>query len=118
MPHIILECSDNIIEKDMKPLLADIQNILVAQLPTKLEACKSRSIRHSDFLLGNGDTNNAFVHLSIRVLQGRSEELLNQTAQIILEKMAIYFDESSKKLNLQITLALQNLPPIYLKYSK
>jgi 5-carboxymethyl-2-hydroxymuconate isomerase len=84
-------------------------------LPTQIENCKSRIVKYDDYLLAGGDINNAFVHVAIGVLSGRTEELLKDTANIILEKLKIYFKDSAAERNLQITISITNLPNIYLK---
>ncbi len=115
MPQITLECSDNIIEKNMHPLLLEIHHLLSERLPTELSSCKSRVIRINHYLVGDGASQNAFVHLTISVLKGRSEELLKSIAQTILEKLKISFHESLLILNVQLTIAMQDLPNVYLK---
>ncbi len=66
MPHIFFEYSDNIIEQDFKPALQEIHNLLAEQLPTKLFFCKSRIIRHENFLIGDAASSNAFVNVAIK----------------------------------------------------
>ena len=115
MPHIILELSDNVIEKDLTEILAQIHQILTLILPTQLENCKSRVIRHQNFLVGNGNSDNAFIHLSIEVLASRTKEILDLVANKITAILLNYFIESSKKLNLHISIAIKDLPETYYK---
>lgn len=115
MPHIILECSDNIIELDLKPICIDIQNVLVDQLPTQLTSCKSRVMRHKDYVLGDGNINNAFVHVSIQVMPGRNQQLINAISEMVLDKLKDYFHVSSSRLNLQLSVAISDLPESYCK---
>lgn len=118
MPQIIFEYSDNVIEKNMASLLMQIHQILSDKLPTELESCKSRIIKHHDFVVGNGDKSNAFIHLSIYVLKGRNPELLDSISSIILDKLKHAFQASLNSLKLQITISIQNLPDVYHKYQK
>ncbi len=115
MPHITFELSDNIIEKNIIHLLTEIHHILTEDLPTQLESCKTRVIHHQNFLIGNGDSNNAFIHIAIEVLQGRSEATLEVIANKILLILTKHFRESSTQLNLKISVAIKNLPAIYLR---
>jgi 5-carboxymethyl-2-hydroxymuconate isomerase len=118
MPHIILECSDNIIESDLKPICADIQNILVDKLPTQLESCKSRIIRHKDYVLGDGNSDNAFVHLCVSIMPGREQLLINMISEFLLERMKDFFHLSLNHLNLQISIRMNELPISYRKFKK
>jgi 5-carboxymethyl-2-hydroxymuconate isomerase len=115
MPHIFFEYSDNIIEQDFKPALQEIHNLLAEQLPTKLFSCKSRIIRHENFLIGNGDENNAFVNVAIDVLPGREKDLLKNIAENIIKILQIELRESLSKLDLQLSVSIKNLPAIYYK---
>ena len=69
-----------------------------------------------NFFIGEGATNNGFVHLSISVIKGRSTPLLDSIAKIILEKLKVFFSHSLEELKLQITVAIKDLPEVYQKY--
>ena len=118
MPHVILEVSANIHETNLSPLLVEIHSILTEMLPTQLSGCKSRIIRDEDYVIGNNDPQNAFVHLTVKVLKGRSKTLLNTIASSIMEKLKLAFQESYNALNLQYTIAIEELPEVYHKFSK
>lgn len=117
MPQITLEYTHNILEKDLLSALHEIHQIICETLKTELASCKSRLQRINDYLIGEGSPQNAFVHLTIALLPGRDEQLLQSTAEIILNKLKNIFHQSLQKLNLQITVGMQNLPNVYLKYS-
>lgn len=118
MPHIILECSDNIIESDLKPICIEIQKILVDKLPTQLDSCKSRIIRHKNYVLGDNHIDNAFVHVFISVMPGREQKLINSISEIIVDRLKAFFLESRDRLNLQISVAINELPESYRKFKK
>lgn len=118
MPQIFLECSDNLIESNFTAAFHEIHQILSQHLPTELASCKSRLIRHHDYVIGDGTPNNGFVHLSIAVLKGRSPALLDSIAKMIMEKLKMVFTRSLKELNLQITIGINELPDIYQKYKR
>ena len=116
MPHLVLEYSANISEKsNFKALFAKCHQLLVEQLPTELASCKSRAIQQSDFYLGDGNTHNAFVHLQIKVLPGRTTEKLHNIGNNILPLLKDHFAHSLQTLNLQISLEIQDLSANYFK---
>lgn len=117
MPQIILECTQNILEQNLSPLLLEIHKILTENLPTQMTSCKSRVLRHAEYVVADGAPEKAFVHLSIGVLPGRTTELLNTVAVILMEKLKTVFQQSLKELDLQITIAIQDLPVVYHKYT-
>lgn len=113
MPHIILECSDNLIEQNLSPLLLYIHHLLVTMLPTQLSACQSGISRYSDYFIADGNPRGAFVHLSIRILTGRSDELLSQITQKLTELLKAALQQSLSQLTLQISVAINDLPKNY-----
>lgn len=115
MPQITLELSSNILENEFTDLLLSIHHFISEQLPTELRSCKSRIVKQPAYVIGDANPQNAFVHLSIGVLKGRSVELKNAIASNIMEKLKTAFAQSLKQLDLQITIAIGDLPDVYLK---
>jgi 5-carboxymethyl-2-hydroxymuconate isomerase len=110
MPQLRLEYSANIIEKNnMASLFQECHSILEKMLPADINACKSRAIECSNYYVGNGHPENAFVHLSLAVLPGRKTETLKNTGEMIHGILKSHFSQSFKKLNLQITLEVREL---------
>jgi len=116
MPQLILEYSDNIIETgQFSHLLQKCHKSLVEILPTDLASCKSRIIECKSYVIGDGQANNAFIHVSLKVMPGRPQNILQSIGQEILEIMSNHFNESLCKLNLQITLEVSELQSTYFK---
>ncbi len=115
MPHLILEASSNIIETNdkVKVILQDCQNLLVERLPTKLTSCKSRLVLHDVFVLGDNNPANAFVHLSVRILKGRSANLINEVSKLLVEVLSQGFSKSSEQLHLGISVEITDLNDNY-----
>ena len=116
MPHITLRCTDNILEKNhLRPLLATIQDIIVEGLPTQLFNCKSHVEILEQFYIGDGDPQNAFIHLEIKILPGRTQDTLKAVAENLLSILKQFFHESSENKNLQIGVEISELQNVYLK---
>ena len=115
MPHIILELSDNIIESQYDSILLQINKILVDNLPAKLDSCKGRVIIHKNFLVGDGSKYNAFIHVNVDVLAGRSDEVLELASKKIINLLPLLFKESIKSLNPAISVSIGILPKAYQK---
>jgi 5-carboxymethyl-2-hydroxymuconate isomerase len=117
MPQLILEFSDNIIEQnDLSRLMKTCNEALVVGLPAELASCKTRAIKHSLYHLGDGNPSNAFVHANLKVMPGRTNEVLQNMGNNIMEILKAYFVESQQKLNLQITIEIGELQNIYFKF--
>lgn len=115
MPHLIVEYTDNVIEPDFAELLNCCHLLLTQRLPTQMESCKSRVIKHSVYWVGDGQPANAFVSVTLAVLPGRSAETLQLVSQELMTLLKTYFADSLEKLNLQITLELKEVAGLYSK---
>lgn len=117
MPHLTLEYSANIIEKDnLLDLFPKCHAILVSSLPAaKLEACKSRAFCSDIYYIANGRPEYAFIHLDVKVMAGRSDENLQIASQQLLELLTAYFSASMKKYKLQISVEISELGKHFLK---
>lgn len=116
MPHVILECSDNIIEQlHVSSLFAEIHLILEKQLPTQLSSCKSRCVVHNLFYLGDGDKANAFLHLTVKVLAGRTNEVKNQLGEHLLKLLGEHVQSYKNKSGLQLSIEILDLNEHYFK---
>lgn len=116
MPQLILEFSANILEKEnIELLFQDLHSILSKTLPTDLDSCKSRLYFTDTYCVGNGQSNNAFIHITLKVMPGRSPDTLKTLGDSMMELLKNYFSESLKKLNLQVTLEIIELQKTYFK---
>lgn len=115
MPHLHLETSANIYESDerLRLLLKECQEVLVSDLPTQLASCKSRVSMHDVYVLGDGNIKNAFFHLMVKVLKGRSQELLHTTADKLKNIIATHAYRSIENLNVSISVEIVELSDIY-----
>jgi 5-carboxymethyl-2-hydroxymuconate isomerase len=99
----------------MANLFQECHSILEPTLPTDIASCKSRSIECHSYYLGNGEPNNAFVCVSLKVMPGRSIDTLKNAGDKIMLALKNYFASSLEKLNLQITLEIIELQKTYFK---
>lgn len=117
MPQLILEYSSNITEdQNLDDLLKTINKFLSDALPTELSSCKSRAIKLNTFCIGNGNEKNAFIHINLKVLAGRTVEKLNAVGDGVMKILKEYFQQSIRQLNLQITLEIGELEKTYFKF--
>lgn len=116
MPHVILEYSANIHEKqELQSLLLTCHKKIAETLPTQLASCKGRVVEHAIYCVGDGNPKNAFVHLGVKVLQGRTPEQLKIVSTALLEILKERFHKSFEKLHLQITVEIDELQANYAK---
>ncbi len=110
MPHIILEHSSNVIEtSDFKPLFMEYHAILAEGLPANLQDFKSRVYACDRFVVSDGQAQHAFVHFTLKIKKGRSEETKNSVAAQMMERAEKFFAKSRRELKLQITIEIVEL---------
>lgn len=118
MPQIRLEYSGNVAEPaDSQALLRSLHEVLRDTGGIRIGNCKSRSSRCDCFRVGAGEADGAFVHLEVRILQGRSPELKRAIGEALLEALRQAFEPSMDELDLQITVEICDiLKEAYFKY--
>ncbi len=114
MPHLILEYSSNVLEKNTFPKLFEKCHILLAEkLPTERKSCVSRAIECNQYCVGEGQPNGAFIHVSLKVKAGRTFEVLQKTSDALLAAIKAHCSESFKQLNLKVSLEIRELEKTY-----
>ena len=114
MPHILLEYSDNIdFQADSTALFQNIHQLLTKELPTKLSGCRSRCIAHKVFYIGDGSTQNAFVHLTIQFLRGRSDDKKRLIGSEILRLLSECFNKYKSEFDVQFSVEFLDLDQNY-----
>jgi len=109
MPQITLEYTDNIqIGFGFKDLFHQIHQILHEKAGISMGNCKSRALCLTDYLVGDGTGDNAFVHLSICIFEGRQQELKTDIGNALLRLLQQYFI-SEKASGMQITVEIQEI---------
>ena len=115
MPHLILEYSANVIEPNFSELFRECHQLLASQLPTKIENCKSRTIKCLNYYVGEGIADSAFVHVTLKIMPGRSQAVLQTAGQGLLALLKKYFSESCQQLNLGFSVEINELTLPYAK---
>lgn len=109
MPHLTLEYSANVTESQFPELFQRCHAFLVEHLRTHLAHCKSRAIQCTQFFVGDGNPKNAFVHVCLQIMPGRTPDTLQKVSQGLMELFKHQFSQSLENLNLQITLEIREL---------
>ena len=109
MPHLTLEYTDNLQPVAGFDPLFDRLHRLVAEVGgIRLGNCKSRAVCREVYFVGEGGDRQAFVHLTIRFLAGRSAEVKEQIGRQSLAALQEHFPPSTG-LEVQITVEIQEI---------
>ncbi len=110
MPHIILETPKSFDVEKSEQIIKMTQSILVKELPAKIESFKNRVYQY-DYCLVADSTDKQILALTIKVLSGRSEELLIKASQIIKKSIENLLFANK----FTITVEILELSPAYTK---
>ena len=99
MPHLVIEHSADIQNLQIQNLQKEIQDIM-----SKVEGnfdpdqCKCRSVSFAEYLVGNPNQNtSSFIHITLKVLTGRTAEVRKNLSQKIAEFTKIFFTNLNLK---------------------
>jgi 5-carboxymethyl-2-hydroxymuconate isomerase len=110
MPHLTLEYTSNLSQTiDVGELFPKLHQILADVGGISIHNCKSRAVRLDTYYIGKGGTQNAFIHLDIRFLEGRSLELKQRIGQQSLSWLKEFFAPSLAELELQVTVEIVDI---------
>lgn len=110
MPHLTLEYSPNVlVESDFTDLFRKLHAILAQTGGIRLENCKSRAYLAQEFFIGSGAQASGFIHLDIRFLEGRPNEIKRAIGQETRDALMEWFQSSVEALDLQITVEVRDI---------
>lgn len=95
MPHLIIEHSGNIKRRSIAALENRIKEIMEAQAGNfDADQCKCRSVAFDEYFNGHFDeTESSFIHITLKVLTGRSVEVRKNLSQKIMEFVQKFYDD-------------------------
>ncbi len=110
MPIINFEYSSNLtIDTQIKPFLGITHHVLVDIIKTDLTHCRSTITRHHEYLIADGNSDNAFIQLSVRMLPGRTKETKDKLGHELLTMIKQTFAGEIEKFNTQIRVSLTEI---------
>src|SRR5699024_10717570 len=109
LPHMTVEYTANIKDEiNAHQLLKKMNESLLSHegLFTP-QGIRSRAIQLTDYLVGHGDNTNAFVHVTLKIAPGRTEEAKKKVFDDLFQTIEEHFNDASK--DKQITISLEFL---------
>jgi 5-carboxymethyl-2-hydroxymuconate isomerase len=89
MPHVVVEYSANLESAlDVLQLVADVHKTIVASGVFEIGAVRTRAARRDVFLVADGNPDNGFVHVTLRMAEGRDVATRKRIAQDVLDTVA------------------------------
>ncbi|GIO22740.1 5-carboxymethyl-2-hydroxymuconate Delta-isomerase [Oceanobacillus sp. J11TS1] len=108
MPHLIIEYTDNLKEETNIPLLLEkVNNALLSHsnlIP--IGGLRSRAIELKDYRVADGSEDDAFVHATLKLGSGRSEEAKKALCDDLFQAIKDHFADIYEKRYLALSLEL------------
>ena len=112
MPHIVIECSDNVRARADVPAL--LERVHAAALSTGIfpeGGIRTRLAERHDYLIADGDPSNAFVHVVLRIREGRDVATRRRAAETVFTAVCDALDATFQTAPLAISLEIQEIDP-------
>jgi len=107
MPHMTVEYTENIKDEINVNLLLKKMNesLLSHEGLFTPQGIRSRAIQLTDYVVGYGDEDNAFVHTTLKIAPGRTEEAKKKVFDDLFQTVDKHFKEISA--DKQVTISLE-----------
>lgn len=110
MPHITVEYSTNLDKRlPMRELIEKIHAAVLASGAFELGAVRTRAIPQSLYVVADGDPDNGFIHVDMRIGPGRDAETKKRVAQAILDALRDETKEDMTRHGLGISIEIREI---------
>ena len=100
MPHTIIEHSFSIAKPQIYSLLLKVnQNIAQNEGNFDISQCKARAVCYDNFVVADGSGSQDFMHITIKIMQGRSLEIRKNLAENLVKIVSDFFWENNLSKN-------------------
>ncbi|NUU64939.1 5-carboxymethyl-2-hydroxymuconate delta-isomerase [Enterobacteriaceae bacterium BIT-l23] len=112
MPHFITECSENIrTEADLPGLFQQVNRLLAESGLFPLGGIRSRAHWVDTWLMADGAHDYAFVHMTLKIGHGRSQQQLMPVMEQLFACIREHFADLMARRYLALSLAVEELHP-------
>jgi 5-carboxymethyl-2-hydroxymuconate isomerase len=113
MPHLIIDYSANL---DADLVMAKLASALhAAALETgvfPIGGCRTRLARREVYVIGDGHSDNRYVHVQARIGSGRSPEVRQKAADHIFARLKMEMEDIYARFPLGLTFEIVEIDPI------
>ncbi len=108
MPHFILEYTDNLkAEGDIPGVLKKVVAVLIDQNGAfPIGGLRARAIELADYEIADGEEDYAFVHATLKIGAGRSEEVKKAAFDQVFETIKDHFADLYAKRYLALSMEI------------
>ena len=110
MPHVIVEYSANVEDSvEIGALLSDLHQTMIESGLAEIAALRTRAERRDQYQVADGNPKNAFVHIVIRMREGRAKDALQKLGEKLLETANKRLDRAYAAHPLALTIEIHEI---------
>ncbi|MCU4414047.1 5-carboxymethyl-2-hydroxymuconate Delta-isomerase [Acinetobacter sp. WU_MDCI_Axc73] len=110
MPHVVVDYSANLEDFEAKQLLLEINTVLVETGYCQAIDIKARARKDDIYLVGLDEEQQAYVHVKIYLLSGRSSDQKQEIGQKVLDCLATNAILNQQQIPVQSCVELIDMP--------
>lgn len=112
MPHVIVEYSANIRGKiEPEELVKRVHEAALRTGVFPIGGIRTRAAERSCYRVADGDPDNAFVHVVLRIRHGRDLETRRRAGEEVFREVCVYMEPLFERSPLGISLEVQEIDP-------
>ena len=113
MPHQIIEYSANLEDRINIKRLVDILHAAAVGLEVLPQAgVRTRAVRRDLYKIADGHVENTFVHLTLRLAAGRSDEAKAAVGEQLFTALKKHIEPSDDSFPIALSLEIQEIDPV------
>jgi len=107
MPHLTVEYTDNLAEPRMSELLSALNAVLIAHGDIyPIGGIRARALKLTEYVVADGQHDDAFVHVTLKIGTGRSEEVRQATGDELFAVLTGHFEAEFDAHSLALSLEI------------
>ncbi|WP_161880900.1 5-carboxymethyl-2-hydroxymuconate Delta-isomerase [Deinococcus alpinitundrae] len=107
MPHLTVEYTDNLAEPRIPELLSNLNAVLIARGDIyPIGGIRARALKLTEYVVADGQHDDAFVHVTLKIGTGRSEEVRQATGDELFAVLTDHFADDFASRNLALSLEI------------
>jgi 5-carboxymethyl-2-hydroxymuconate isomerase len=115
MPNITVEFSPALDHVDWREFARELHPVVVETAAARLEACKTRTLRTEDEVVGDDADGHAIVNVTIALLAGRTDETKARLTESALDLLRKYI-QPTDGVTLHVSAEVRDLDPSYRRF--
>lgn len=110
MPHIIIEYTPNLTDLPFDAMLAEVTRRLADSPEVEDEAdLKARVVRADAFRVGLADSQRGFIHVTLRILEGRTDQAKQDFSQRVADGMRAHMPVFAAGLTVHLSVEVVDM---------